>query len=55
MCWGRFVPSGTGCLESLQGTIMSQKASVMMEQNVWTSFRRLETRRKLVYVLRLLC
>ena len=41
MFWGCFAASGTGCLESVQGTMKSQDYQGILERNVLPSVRKL--------------
>ena len=41
MFWGCFATSGTGCLESVQGTMKSQDYHIILERNVLPSVRKL--------------
>ncbi|KAG2465172.1 TCB1 transposase, partial [Polypterus senegalus] len=46
MFWGCFAASGTGCLESVQGTMKSQDYQGILERNVLASVRKLGLSRR---------
>lgn len=46
MFWGCFAASGTGCLESVQGTLKSQDCQRILERKVLASVRKLGLSRR---------